>query len=172
MENSNEIVKHILSIIVRHQAGVMSHVSGLFTRRGFNIESVAVGETHDPRQAVITIVMLGSLKDAEQFHQQLLKLADVLAVRRLPYHDSLLRELLLIRVKSKKEERSSIFGIVEVFGGKIVEVSLDNMLIEVHGNPRRISGFISMMKDFGILEIARTGQVALSYSYDFKKNEP
>ena len=141
----------------------MSHVSGLFTRRGFNIDSIAVGATHKEGEAIITIVLLGSLDDARQFEQQLLKLADVIDVHRLPYHRSLLRELLLIRVMAGAKDRSGIFGIVEVFGGRIAEVSSRDLLIEIHGEPRRLTSFVMMMQEFGIIEIARTGQVALPY---------
>ena len=155
--------KHILSIYVKNQAGVMSQVSGLFTRRGFNIDSVAVGITDKPEISVITIILKGSDEDLFQFKQQMLKLPDVVSTRELPYHDSIVKELLLIRVKAKPEDREEIFGIVEVFGGTIDEVTEKSMLVEVSGNNRQITSTIFMLKKFGILEIARTGQVALAY---------
>ena len=155
--------KHILSIYVKNQAGVMSQVSGLFTRRGFNIDSVAVGITDKPEISVITIILKGSDEDLFQFKQQMLKLPDVVSTRELPYHDSIVKELLLIRVKASPEDREEIFGIVEVFGGTIDEVTEKSMLVEVSGNNRQITSTIFMLKKFGILEIARTGQVALAY---------
>ncbi len=140
----------------------MSHVSGLFTRRGFNIDSIAVGETDNIDRSIITIVLKGVEQTVDQVESQLLKLADVIELKRLPYHDSVVRELLLIRVSAKPESRGELFGIVEVFGGKIVEITSDSLLVEMHGNSRQVNGFIQMMKQVGILEIARTGQIALS----------
>ncbi|MBX7057167.1 MAG: acetolactate synthase small subunit [Leptospirales bacterium] len=155
--------RHILSIYVRNRPGVMSHVSGLFTRRGFNIDSIAVGATEKPEVASMTIVMSGSEDDLRQFQGQLLKLADVIEVRSLPYHGSVVRELLLVRVAASAEARSEIFGIVEVFEGRVAEITEESMLIEVHGNNRRINGILEMLGRFGIRELARTGQVALAF---------
>ena len=155
--------KHILSIYVKNQAGVMSQVSGLFTRRGYNIDSVAVGVTEDLTRSVMTIILKGTDEDLQQFKGQLLKLSDVLETREVPYYNSILRELLLIRVGAKSKEREEIFGIVEVLGGKIAEITEDSMLIEINGNGRQINSMIAMLKKFGIKEMARTGQVALSY---------
>jgi acetolactate synthase-1/3 small subunit len=154
-------MKHILSITVRNKPGVMSHVSGLFTRRGYNIDSIAVGETDNPEVSVITIVMTGNDDTANQFRGQLLKLADVLDVRILPYSQSIIRELILIRVKADANKRTEIFGIIEVFNGKIHEIHDNTILIEVQGNPRQINSLMKVLKDYGILEIARTGQIAL-----------
>ncbi len=141
----------------------MSQVSGLFTRRGYNIDSVAVGTTQDPKKSVITIILHGTDEDLVQFKGQLLKLPDVLETYELPYHGSLIRELILMRVKAGVQQREEIFGIVEVFGGTISEIVEDSMLIEAHGNNRRINGMIAMLSKFGIQEMARTGQVALAF---------
>ncbi len=154
-------MKHILSILVRNRPGVMSHVSGLFTRRGYNIDSIAVGETQDPQISVMTIILKGDENTANQFKGQLLKLADVIDVRLLPYHQSIIRELVLVRIKVEPKNRTEVFGIIEVFHGKIYEIHEDTILIEVEGNPRQINSFLNVMNHFGILEIARTGQVAL-----------
>ncbi len=154
-------MKHILSIRVRNKPGVMSHVSGLFTRRGYNIDSIAVGETENPEISVMTIVMTGDDNTANQLNGQLLKLADVIDVRILPYSQSIIRELILIRVKAEANTRTEIFGIIEVFNGKIHEIYKDSILIEVQGNPRQINSLLNVLSDYGILEIARTGQIAL-----------
>ena len=159
-----KLEKHILSIYVRNKPGVMSQVSGLFTRRGYNIDSIAVGVTENADQSVITIILRGSNEDLLQFKGQLLKLSDVIDATELPYHESLLRELLLIRVKATAKDREEIFGIVEVFGGRIAEINIDSILIESNGNSRRINSLIAMLKKFSIIKIARTGQVALAYS--------
>ncbi|MBR30975.1 MAG: acetolactate synthase small subunit [Spirochaetaceae bacterium] len=154
-------MKHILSIVVRNKPGVMSHVSGLFTRRGYNIDSIAVGVTHEDGVSVITIVLRGDDQVLTQFQGQLLKLADVIEVRTLPYHDSVIRELILIRVSCKKDDRTQIFGIVEVFHGRIQEIMPESMLIEMQGSPRQVNSLLTMLEPFGIMEVARTGQIAL-----------
>lgn len=156
-------MKHVLSIRVRNKPGVLSHVSGLFTRRSFNIHSLAVGVTERPEISIITIVLIGGDETLSQFKGQIMKLADVLEVKDLPYHDSLIRELLLIRVRAKQENRVQIFNIVEVFNGNIAEITEDSMLIEVHGSNRQINGIIRMFNEFEILEMARTGQIALNF---------
>jgi len=141
----------------------MSHVSGLFTRRGYNIDSIAVGVTENPTISIITIVLKGDEKALSQFQGQLLKLPDVVEVKVLPYHDSLIREIVLVRVKSTGGQRNELFGIVEVFGGKVAEVTDDSILVEIHGSGRQIAAAIKILTTFGILEMARTGQIALAY---------
>ncbi len=156
--------KHVLLLYVTNKPGVMSQVSGLFTRRGYNIDSVAVGITDDPKKSVITIVLKGTDEDLSQFKGQLLKLADVITVRELNYHDSISRELLLIRIHAIAKDREELTTIVEVFGGKIAEITEETMLIEASGNARCINGMITMLKRFGIVDMSRTGQVALDFS--------
>lgn len=157
-------MKHVLSILVKNKPGVMSHVSGLFTRRGFNIHSIAVGVTEHPDVSIMTIVLIGGEDALEQFKGQIMKLADVLEVRALDYNQSLVRELLLIRVAATTENRLQIFNIVEVFKGTISEITEESMLIEVQGSDRQINSIINMCSEFGILEMARTGQIALPYN--------
>ncbi len=164
-------MKHILSILVNNRPGVMSHVSGLFTRRGFNIDSIAVGVTDKPDVSIITIVLKGDDSTLVQVQNQLLKLADVVSVKHLPYHDSVVRELLLIRVNAPSEKRTEIFGIVEVFGGKAVEITENSLLIEINGNNRQVNGFIRMLKPYGILEMARTGQIALGLEGESEQDQ-
>ncbi|MDH5654287.1 MAG: acetolactate synthase small subunit [Spirochaetia bacterium] len=155
-------MKHILSIIVNNKPGVMSHVSGLFTRRSFNIDSVAVGVTDKPEYSTMTIVLNGDDRSLLQFESQLLKLPDVIEAKKLTYHDSVVKELILARVKAEASKRSELLGIVEVFGGRINEITEDSMLIELSGDQRQVNGLIKMLEPFGILEIARTGQIALA----------
>ncbi len=158
--------KHILSIYVRNQPGVMSHISGLFTRRAFNIDSIAVGVTEKPHISSMTLILSGDESDLSQLHRQLLKLADVLEIKVLPYHNSVIRELILIRVKASKVQRTELFGIVEVFKGKILEIQDSSMLIESHGNDRHIKNLQKSLLPFGIIEMARTGQIALAFAED------
>lgn len=156
-------MKHLLNILVKNKPGVMSHVTGLFTRRGFNIDSIAVGETQDSDVSIITIVLKGDQNTLIQFQNQLLKLPDVIQVKHLPYHDSIARELLLIRIQCEPADRTGVFGIVEVFGGRISEITEKSILIEMHGNNRQVNGMIRMLSSYGIMEIARTGQIALAF---------
>lgn len=141
----------------------MSQVSGLFTRRAFNIDSIAVGTTEDPQKSSMTIVLDGDDGQLEQFRSQLLKLADVLSVRVIPFHSSVTREIMLIRVKAGVKEREEILAIVDVFKGNILELSDESILIEVAGNTRRINSSIRLLSQFGIIETARTGQIALAF---------
>jgi len=156
-------MKHVLSILVKNKAGVMSHVSGLFTRRGFNIDSIAVGETHDPQVSIITIILQGDQQTVVQIERQLLKLPDVIKVKCLPYHGSLIRENLLVRINIPENKRTEMFGIVEVFGGRVAEITETSLMIELSGNNRQISSFIKMIEPYGIIEMARTGQIALAF---------
>jgi len=139
----------------------MSHVSGLFTRRSFNIDSIAVGVTDNPDFSTITIVLRGDEQTLAQFQQQLLKLADVVKVSQLNFHNSITRELLLLRIEADVERRAELFGIVEVFGGRIDEITEDSMLIELNGDSRQVAGMLKMLQKFNIIEMARTGQIAL-----------
>ncbi len=156
-------MKHTISIKVRNHPGVMSHVSGLFARRGFNIDSIAVGVTENPTISIITIVVREKDEKVQQIISQLEKLMDVLDVQDLLYNESVTRELALINVKSIAGQRPEILGIVEVFGGKINDMSEDSILIEVSGNARQIKAIISLLTKFGINEIVRTGQIAMPF---------
>ena len=125
--------RHILSIYVRNKPGVMNQVSSLFTRRAFNIDSIAVGTTENEDVSTMTIILKGDAHDLDQFKKQLLKLADVLDLKEIPYYASVLRELLLVRIHAKKEKRAELFGIIEVFTGNILEITDDTMLLEANG---------------------------------------
>jgi acetolactate synthase-1/3 small subunit len=156
-------MKHTLSILVNNNPGVMSHVSGLFTRRSYNIDSIAVGITANPEVSSMTIVVRGDTAMLSQVKKQLMKLPDVLSVEDLAYHESINRELVLIQVTVEDSTRVEVISICEVFKAKIAELTLNSVLIEFSGNTRQVTSFIEIMKKYGILEIARTGQIALRY---------
>jgi acetolactate synthase-1/3 small subunit len=156
-------MKHTLSILVNNNPGVMSHVSGLFTRRSYNIDSIAVGITANPEVSSMTIVVRGDTAMLSQVKKQLMKLPDVLSVEDLAYHESINRELVLIQVTVEDSTRVEVISICEVFKAKIAELTLNSVLIEFSGNTRQVTSFIEIMKKYGILEIARTGQIALKY---------
>lgn len=156
-------MKHTISIKVRNHPGVMSHVSGLFARRGFNIDSIAVGMTEDPEISIITIIVRESDEKLSQIIFQLEKLIDVIEVKDLAYNESVTRELALINVNVSTQKRSEILGIVEVFGGKITDMTEKSLMIEVSGNTRQIKAILNLLSKFGINEIVRTGQIAMAY---------
>lgn len=156
-------MKHTLSILVNNHPGVMSHVSGLFTRRSYNIDSIAVGETADSDYSLVTIVVRGDEAVLSQVKKQLLKLPDVLSVNDLAYHESVNRELVLLQVQVTDNTRSEVLSLCETFKAKIAEVTLDSVMAEYSGNNRQVCNFIDVMKKYGILDLARTGQIALKY---------
>ena len=153
--------KHILSVLVENHPGVLSRVSGLFSRRGFNIDSLAVGITEVPEVSRITIVVDGDEYTVEQVSKQLNKLVDVIKIKHLENDNSVSRELCLIKVNATEKNRSEIIQIVEIFRAKIVDVSRTNLGIELSGAQEKIDALIDLLKTFGIKEIVRTGTIAM-----------
>ncbi len=154
-------MKHILAVIVENKPGALTRISGLFSRRGFNIENIAVGETVTPGIARMTITVEGNETMIEQVVKQLHKLINVIKVSNLSNEPSVMRELMLIKVQAETGNRSDIQQIVETFRGKVVDVSPDSMIIEVTGNDDKLAAIKLMLGHFGIKEIVRTGKVAL-----------
>lgn len=154
-------MKHILAVIVENKPGALTRVSGLFSRRGFNIENIAVGETMTPGISRMTITVDGSEILIEQVMKQLHKLINVIKVSNLSSEPSVMRELMLIKVIAETGSRSDIQQIVETFRGKVVDVSPDSMIIEVTGNDDKLEAIKLLLQHFGIKEIVRTGKVAL-----------
>jgi acetolactate synthase-1/3 small subunit len=153
---------YIISALVEHKPGVLYKISNMFWRRGFNIESVAIGTAEQEDLARITITIEGEEKDAEQFVGQLEKLIDVLKATRLDPKKAVIRELALVKLKAKDTKtRSDIFHYVDVFRGRIVDVSPETATVEIVGTKDKIDAFISLTKSFGLVEVARTGETAL-----------
>jgi acetolactate synthase-1/3 small subunit len=153
------VSKVTLAVLVRNEPGVLSRVTGLFTRRGYNIHSLAVGPTEDPKVSRITIVVEEDEDRLEQVTKQLHKLVDVLKIIDLTDEEKVERELALIKVKTDK--RSDILQIVDIFRAKIVDVSPKEVMVEVTGDTDKIDALILMLKGYGITEIVRTGKIAL-----------
>lgn len=153
--------KHVLSVLVRNSSGVLTRVSGLFARRGFNIDSLTVGRTEDPKISRMTIGLMGNSDALEQFVKQLNKLEDVLRVYRLDSENSVFRELVLIKVKATSESRGAINEVVKIFRSKIIDVAQDTLTIELTGDDSKISALIKLMEQYGIVELVRTGVTAL-----------
>ncbi|MHB8125153.1 MAG: acetolactate synthase small subunit [Desulfitobacteriaceae bacterium] len=155
-------MKHTLAVLVENRPGVLTHISGLISRRAFNIESIAAGYTEEPETTRITIVVEGDDIELEQVVNQLSKLVDVIKISDLTAIDSIHRELALIKVKASLETRSDIVTIVKIFRAKIVDVNRETMVIELSGEETKIDALCQVLEDHGIIEIVRTGKIALS----------
>ncbi len=154
-------MKHVLAILVENKPGTLTRVSGLFSRRGFNIDNIAVGETITPGISRMTITVEGSELLIEQVVKQLHKLINVIRVSNLSTEPAVMRELMLIKVNAEVGYRSDIQQIVETFRGKVIDVSPDSMVIEVTGNEEKMEAIKLLLGHYGIKEIVRTGKVAL-----------
>lgn len=155
------MAKYTLSVLVENHAGVLSRVSGLFSRRGFNIDSLAVGTADIPGTSRITIVVDGDERTVDQVSKQLAKLVDVRTVKLLDSSNSVSRELLMVKVKAGKEKRSEIVQVVDIFRAKIIDVSPEALTIEITGEIDKLEAFTAMLEEYGIIELARTGIIAL-----------
>ncbi|MDH5717160.1 MAG: acetolactate synthase small subunit [Spirochaetia bacterium] len=156
-------MKHTLSVLVKNHYGVLSHVSGLFTRRGYNIDSLSVGETDNPEESIITLVVDEEPHMVLQIEKQLYKLVDVISIEDLTKKESLQRELVILTVKTSKDKRHEILGLVDVFKATIVDMTDSAIMIEMSSNPRRIDTFIRVFSEYTILKMARTGTIALEF---------
>ena len=150
-----------LSVLVENQSGVLARISGLFARRGFNIDSLAVGETEDPSVSRMTVVVSVDEKPLEQMVKQLHKLINVLRIVELPHDDCVERELALIKVAVVAGRRAEVLEIAEIFRAKVVDVDPDALVLETTGSPEKVAALEELLRSYGIVEIARTGRVAL-----------
>ena len=153
--------KHILTMLVDNEPGVLSRVVGLFSARGYNIESLVVAPTIDPLVSRITLVTNANLPEIEQIEKQLRKLINVIKLRDLSGKNAVKREMALICVKAKPENRAEVLRIVSIFRCKVVDTGLEHYIIEVSGNEDKINAFINLLKPMGIKKFARTGALAL-----------
>lgn len=155
-------MKSILSVLVENRAGVLSRTAGLFARRGYNIENLAVGETEDPTISRMTIVASGDAHELEQISKQLNKQVDVIKVRHLDETMATRRELALIKIKATPKGRSEIIDIASIMKSEIVDISAGTLTVEICDRPERVARLVQLLEPYGILELARTGMVALS----------
>ena len=157
------MARRTLSVLVNNHMGVLSRVSGLFSRRGFNIESLAVGETEDPNYSRMTIVTSDVYDETySQIKTQLGKLMYVVKIHEADKVDSVVRELALIKIDSKNDKRSQILELVNIFRGHVLDVTSDTLMIEITGDSSKISAIISMLNEFGVKEVIRTGAIAIA----------
>jgi acetolactate synthase I/III small subunit len=153
--------RHLLSALVQNQPGVLAHVSGMFASRGFNIESLAVGETENAQLSRITVVVMGDDRHLDQVRKQLDKIVTVVKVHDISSEDYVERDLMLIKVHAPPALRPEINALVQIFRGRILDVSPDQLMIEISGQEKKIEAFIEQVRHYGIHELARTGRIAL-----------
>ena len=154
--------KHVLSILVENKPGVLTRIAGLFARRGFNIDTLAVGPTDDERLSRITLTLDGAVHPIDQVTKQLHKLVNVLKIRDLEPAETLARELALFKVSADGAARSEVMQICEIFRAKIVDVTKRSVVIEVTGTHDKIEAFERLVRPLGLIEMARTGEIAIS----------
>jgi acetolactate synthase-1/3 small subunit len=154
--------KHILSILVENKPGVLARIAGLFARRGFNIQTLAVGPTDDPTTSRITLTVDGALHPIDQVTKQLHKLVNVIKIRDLEPDETVARELALFKVSADGESRAEIMQFTDIFRGKVIDVSKRSVTIEITGTDDKIEAFERMIRPFGLIEMVRTGEIAVS----------
>ena len=153
--------KKVFQLLVDNTSGVLSRISGLFSRRGYNIESITAGVTADPRYTRITIVASGDDEILDQIEKQVAKLVDVRDIKVLEPEDSVYRELVLIKIKAAAKERQSVISVADIFRAKIIDVAPESLTVELTGTQSKIEAFISLLEGYEILELARTGITGL-----------
>jgi len=162
MQNTSEMQLQTLSVLVENTAGVLSQVTRLFTRKGYNIESLAVGVTNDPGVSRITIILKANNRMTTLLESQLAKLLPVISVRRLTDTDAIYREFFLIKVKAEtRDARDEIIQIANVFRASIVDISKSTLMLQISGDASKADAIMKLLSDFGIMEMARTGMIAL-----------
>ena len=164
--NHDHIKRYTVGVLVDNEPGVLSRVSGLFFRRGFNIDSLAVGTTQDPEVSRITIVVRGDEQKVEQLVQQLYKLICVQKVQVMSARNAVERQLLLVKVKADVSEREGLMRLVDIFKAKVLDVNKNSMVLQITGDNDKVDALMSLLEDYGILELVRTGMVALERGDD------
>lgn len=153
--------KFVLSVLVENKAGVLSRVSGLFSRRGYNIDSLTVCETHNPNHSRMTIVVQGDEYILEQIQKQLAKLQEVISIKKCESESSVQREMALIKVKAEANNRGTIIETCDIYKARIVDVGLESVIIEITGSEAKIESLLRLLEPYGILEYVRTGLTAM-----------
>lgn len=154
-------MRHVLSALVQNRPGVLSHISGMLASRGYNIDSLAVGETEDPRLSRMTFVVVGDDSILEQVRKQLEKIVTVVRVDDISSQNYVERDLMLIKVTAPAGKRSEINELAGIFRARIVDVAADVVMIEISGKEQKIEAFIELMRPFGIVELVRSGRIAM-----------
>ncbi|HEX9783164.1 MAG TPA: acetolactate synthase small subunit [Opitutaceae bacterium] len=154
-------MRHTISVLVENQFGVLARIAGMFSGRGFNIDTLNVAPTHDPALSRLTVVLRGDDAVLDQINKQLLKLVNVIEVVDFKEGQAVERELLMVKLKADSRSRSEIIQIADIFRSKIINVATDALIIELTGDEGKISAFLNLVEPFGILELTRTGKLAM-----------
>jgi len=154
-------MKHIISALVENKPGVLAHVAGMFAARAFNIDSLVVGRTEDPKLSRMTIVVVGDDRVVEQVRKQLARIVPVVKVQDFAGQPLVARDLMLISISAPPEKRPEIMSLIEMFRGKVVDIGLKSLMVEVSGPESKIEAFINVCKPYGIKAVARTGTIAM-----------
>ena len=154
-------MRHVLSALVHNQPGVLAQVSGMLASRGFNIDSLAVGETEDPELSRMTFVVHGDDAELEQVRKQLDKIVTVVKVQDISSEDFVERDLMLIKVQAPAPKRMEISLLIEMFRARVVDIGHETLMLEIAGREEKVETFIDLMRPYGIIELARTGRIAL-----------
>lgn len=160
LSEENGLMRHVLSAVVQNVPGVLAHISGMLASRGYNIDSLAVGETEEPHLSRMTFVVVGDDRVLEQVRRQLEKIVTVVKVDDISSQDFVERDLMLIRIRATSNRRE-IHELCDIFRARIVDVAKDQVIVEISGQEKKIEAFIEMMRPFGIIELARTGRIAM-----------
>ena len=154
-------MRHVLSAVVQNVPGVLAHISGMLASRGYNIDSLAVGETENPNLSRMTFVIMGDDRILEQVRRQLEKIVTVVKVDDISSQDFVERDLMLLKVRTEDGHRSNIRELAEIFRGRIVDVAPEEVIVEISGQEHKLEAFIDLMRPFGIVELVRTGRIAM-----------
>lgn len=154
-------MRHVLSALVQNVPGVLAHVAGMFASRGYNIDSLAVGETEDPQLSRMTFVVMGDDSVLEQVRKQLEKIVTVVRVDDISSQEFVERDLMLVKVNCSEGKRTEIRELVNIFRGRVVDVAPDEVVVEISGQEKKVEAFIDLMRPFGITELVRTGRIAM-----------
>lgn len=160
-QNNSQVEKCVLGILVQNQPGVLAHIAGMFAARGFNIDSLVVGRTEDPAVSRMTIVTSGDQATLEQIRKQLGKIITIVKVRNISEQDCIERDLLLIQVHCPADRRVDLIKLAEVFRGAVVDVGPKSVVIQLSGPEQKIEAFVDLCRPYGILQLARTGVIAM-----------
>ncbi len=167
-DGTDVVHRHVMTVLVENSIGALNRISNLFSQRGFNLESVSVGEAKDPSQSRLTVVTTGNDRIIGQVLKQLNGLVDTLVVEDVTNEDHVERELCLVKVRCDATERASILSVVDIFRANVVNITPDSLTFEVTGPPEKVTAFIGMMKDYDLCEVARSGRVAMRRSLVFE----
>jgi len=159
-------MRHVLSALVQNVPGVLAHVAGMFASRGYNIDSLAVGETEDPHLSRMTFVVVGDANVLAQVRKQLEKIVTVVRVDDVSAKEFVERDLMLVKVTADSSKRSEISELCQIFRGRVVDVSPDEVIVEISGQEKKVEAFIDLMRPYGIVELVRTGRIAMVRGID------